>query len=171
MRPARDGRGMTVRAAWDPDDHELVGHSIQERLYPGLACFGCGPGNGVGLGLRSYAVGGAIEARFLPRPEHDNGAGHLNGGIAATLIDCHSAAAVYFTAHQRGWIPGPGSMPYVTAGLEVAYLRPAPLGSPLWLTASIAEASAAELVVEIEVSSDGEFRSTGRTRWKRLRVP
>lgn len=102
--------------------------SILERLYPGLACFGCGPGNVAGLSLRSYAADGTIEARFQPRPEHGNGAGYLNGGITATLIDCHSAAAVYFTAYQRGWIEQPGSMPYVTAGLEVAYVRPVPLG-------------------------------------------
>jgi hypothetical protein len=57
-----------------------------------------------------------------------------------------------------------------SAGLEVAYLRPAPLGSPLGLTASIAGATASELVVEIEVGSDGRLRSTGRARWKRLRV-
>jgi uncharacterized protein (TIGR00369 family) len=157
--PAPDGRAV---------NHST--QSVQEQLYPGLTCFGCGPGNAAGLGLRSYAADGAIEARFQPRPEHDNGAGYLNGGIAATLIDCHSAAAVYFTAHQRGWIQHPGSMPYVTAGLEVAYRRPAPLGSILRLTAAIAEAAEAELVAEIEVISDGKVRSAGRVRWQRLRV-
>lgn len=159
---------MTTTA--QTEDHWPAGRSIQEQLYPWLACFGCGPGNVAGLGLRSYAAEGAIRARFLPRPEHDNGAGYLNGGVAATLIDCHSAAAVYFTAHRRGWIHEPGTMPYVTAGLEVDYLRPAPLGSLVWLTASIVNAAEAELVVGIEVSSDGKLRSAGRTRWKRLRV-
>jgi acyl-coenzyme A thioesterase PaaI-like protein len=61
-------------------------------------------------------------------------------------------------------------MPYVTAGLEVAYLRPTPLGGLVRLTATIADAGAAELVAEIEVSSGGKTCSAGRVRWKRLRV-
>ena len=107
--------------------------SVQERLYPDLPCFGCGPGNAKGLRLKSYplgdAVGDPVTATFLPWPEHDNGLGYLNGGIIGTVLDCHSAAAVMLEADLRGWSPLPGRRPlsYVTAGLDVRYLRPAPL--------------------------------------------
>ena len=69
--------------------------SIQDRLYPDLPCFGCGPVNERGLRLKSYATGdGEVIAEFTPWPEHDNGTGFLNGGIIATVLDCHSAAVV-----------------------------------------------------------------------------
>lgn len=34
-------------------------------------------------------------ATFQPGPQHANGMGSLNGGIIATLLDCHSGAAVH----------------------------------------------------------------------------
>jgi acyl-coenzyme A thioesterase PaaI-like protein len=148
----------------------MTPQSIQEQLYPGLNCFGCGPGNASGLRLRSFAVDGRIEAHFRPRPDHDNGAGYLNGGIAATLIDCHSGAAVYLTAHERGWLPvGDISTPYVTAGLDVRYRRPVPLGSQIELVATVGEASPAEITVEVELSCDGKVRVSGTASWKRPR--
>src|SRR3954447_5424006 len=92
--------------------------SIQEQLYPGLTCFGCGHANPAGLRLRSYSGNGLVTATFQPWPEHDNGLGHLNGGIISTLLDCHSAAAVALEAESRGWTPLPGAdLAFVTAGL------------------------------------------------------
>ena len=61
--------------------------SIQERLFPTLRCFGCGPANPKGLRLRSFPAEGWVVARFAPWPEHDNGLGYLNGGIIATVLD------------------------------------------------------------------------------------
>lgn len=66
--------------------------SIQESLFPDLTCFGCGPANTEGFHLRSYQHGDLTVAMFTPRPEHDNGFGFLDGGIMATVLDCHSAA-------------------------------------------------------------------------------
>ena len=77
--------------------------SIQERLYPSVPCFGCGPNNPKGLQLRSYPGDGVVTAAFMPWPEHDNGFGYLNGGIISTVLDCHSAAAVMIEAERQGW--------------------------------------------------------------------
>ena len=72
-----------------------------------------------------------VTASFTPWPEHDNGLGYLNGGIIGTVLDCHSAAAVMLEAERSGWPPLPGAdLSYVTAGLDVRYLRPAPLHDP-----------------------------------------
>ena len=76
--------------------------SIQERLYPHLTCFGCGHANPKGLHLRSYPGDGEVTATFRPWPEHDNGFGFLNGGIIATVLDCHSGAAVFDESARRG---------------------------------------------------------------------
>jgi acyl-coenzyme A thioesterase PaaI-like protein len=144
--------------------------SIQERLFPDLPCFGCGPSNPRGLQLRSYPDGAGVAATFTPWPEHDNGLGFLNGGIIATLLDCHSAAAVVLESERRGIesIP-PALLPFVTAGLDVRYLRPAPLHEPVRLHAAVVAATDGEMTVEVELSWDGKPRAAGSAMWKRWR--
>jgi acyl-coenzyme A thioesterase PaaI-like protein len=144
--------------------------SIQERLYPALPCFGCGHGNPRGLRLRSYPTADGVVASFAPWPEHDNGLGYLNGGIIATVLDCHSAAAVMHRADEDGWAPLPGAaLPYVTAGLEVRYLRPAPLHDPVELRAVVTEASESQMTANAELLFDGKVRAAATAVWKRWR--
>jgi acyl-coenzyme A thioesterase PaaI-like protein len=146
------------------------GPSIQQRLFPDLPCFGCGPGNERGLQLRSYPWGDTVVAVFLPWPEHNNGLGYLNGGIIATLLDCHSAAAVTHEAARRGWPRLPGApLPYVTAGLELRYLRPSPLHQPVTLVARVTEASEAQITVDVRLEWDGKPRAEASALFKRWR--
>lgn len=144
--------------------------SIQERLYPDLPCFGCGHGNDKGLKLRSYPADGYVTAEFLPWPEHDNGLGYLNGGIISTVLDCHSAAAVVLEADRQGWGPLPGAdLSYVTAGLDVRFLRPAPLTEPVELRATVTSVAEPEMTVEVEMHWDGKVRAQATATWKRWR--
>jgi acyl-coenzyme A thioesterase PaaI-like protein len=144
--------------------------SIQERLYPGATCFGCGLANPKGLRLRSYAEDAVVVATFTPWPEHDNGLGYLNGGIIATLLDCHSGAAVLHEADLRGWVALPGAAyPFVTAGLDLRYLRPAPLREPVELRAIIAAADESVITVDAQLVWDGKVRAEASTLWKRWR--
>ena len=144
--------------------------SIQDRLVPGLACFGCGPANDRGLRLRSLPGDDGVTASFSPWPEHDNGLGYLNGGIISTLLDCHSAAAVLHEADVRGWEPLRGAaLPYVTAGLEVRFLRPAPLTEPVTLLAVVTDASEAQMTVDVQLCWDGRPRAAATALWKRWR--
>ncbi|RNL65742.1 PaaI family thioesterase [Nocardioides marmoriginsengisoli] len=145
--------------------------SLQETYFPNLPCFGCGPANEKGLQLRSrVADDGLVRASFTPWPEHDNGLGFLNGGIIATILDCHSAAAVTHEAFSRGWPPLPGAaLPYVTAGLEVRYLRPAPLDATVTLGARVTAASEAEITAEVWIEWDGKERAAASALWKRWR--
>jgi len=151
-----------------PPDHEPP--SVQERLYPGLTCFCCGHANPKGLHLRSYQDGDAVVGTFRPWPEHDNGAGFLNGGVIATVLDCHSFAAVMVEADRQGWEPlGGAPLPFVTAGIELRYLRPTPLYEPSGLWARLRSASADEVVAEAEVRWDGKPRAAAVTTWRRWR--
>jgi acyl-coenzyme A thioesterase PaaI-like protein len=144
--------------------------SIQERLYPQLTCFGCGHANTKGLKLRSYPRDDVVVGAFRPWPEHDNGFGFLNGGIIATVLDCHSGAAVFHRAHLLGMDPPPGApLLYVTAGLDLRYLRPIPLGQELELRARVTEADADQVTVEAELVWDGKPRAAATTLWKRWR--
>ena len=145
--------------------------SLQERYFPDLPCFGCGPANDKGLRLRSHArADGTVTALFTPWPEHDNGLGYLNGGIIATILDCHSAAAVTHEAFTRGWPPLPGAaLPYVTSGLAVSYLRPAPLTETVILEAEVAEASEAEMTAHVRLLWEDKTRAEVTAVWKRWR--
>ena len=144
--------------------------SIQERLYPWATCFGCGHANPKGLHLRSYPTDGVIVAEFLPRPEFDNGIGFLNGGIIATVLDCHSGAAVFHQADVLGLEPAEDMpYPFVTAGLDLRYLRPAPLDAPVELRAVISSIDESEAVVDVSLHFDGKPRAQATALWKRWR--
>jgi acyl-coenzyme A thioesterase PaaI-like protein len=144
--------------------------SIQEALCPDLTCFGCGPANPDGFHLRSYRDGDRTVATFTPRPEHDNGFGFLNGGIITTVLDCHTAAVVMWEADQRGWKAEKGApVPFITAGLEVRFLRPTPLGPVLSLHAAAEKVSESEVVVNAELVFDEKPRATLRAQWLRFR--
>lgn len=144
--------------------------SIQERLYPWATCFGCGHANPKGLHLRSYPADDETVATFLPWPEHDNGIGFLNGGIIATLLDCHSGAAVFHAADALGMQPA-DDMPYpfVTAGLDLRYLRPAPLDAPVELRAVVSSIDDAAAIVDVTLHYDGKPRAEASALWKRWR--
>lgn len=145
--------------------------SIQDRLFPATTCFGCGPANPRGLRLKSYLGDGCVTATFTPWPEHDNGLGFLNGGIIATVLDCHTAAAVLHEASLQGWEASPGAaIPFVTAGIDVRYLRPSPLDSAVELRAVVVASSEDEIVCDAELRYDDKVRATGHAVWARWRT-
>jgi len=73
-------------------------------------------------------------------------------------------------AHLRGWPPLPGAaLSYVTAGLDVRYLRPTPLHEELTLLGRVTEPGEDVMVAEVEVVWDGKPRATATATWKRWR--
>jgi acyl-coenzyme A thioesterase PaaI-like protein len=144
--------------------------SIQEALYPEIMCFGCGHANPKGFHLRSYRDGDLTVAEFTPRPEHDNGFGFVNGGIIATVLDCHGAAVVMWEAAQRQWEAAPGApIPFITAGFDLKFLRPTPLGPTVRLTASPVSVDEGEIVVRSELEFEEKPRAAMTATWKRFR--
>lgn len=163
---------MLVRVEWFAGYRRAMDDQpLQDRYFPELPCFGCGPSNAAGLQLKSFAADdGLVVAEFTPWPEHNNGLGFLNGGIISTVLDCHSAAAVTHEAFAQGWPPLPGAaLPYVTAGLDVRYLRPAPLHETVSLGARVTESSEAEITAEVWLDHDGKERARAVALWKRWR--
>jgi acyl-coenzyme A thioesterase PaaI-like protein len=146
------------------------GRSTQETYYPELTCFGCGQVNERGLRLQSYEVDGVVRATFVPWPEHDNGSGYLNGGIISTVLDCHATAAVQLEAHRQGWHPAPGSgLSFVTAALDVRFLRPTPLRESVALTAELLAVAEPEVTAVSHAISGGKTTATATSVWKRWR--
>jgi acyl-coenzyme A thioesterase PaaI-like protein len=144
-----------------------LGLSIQQRFFPDMTCFGCGPANSKGLQLHSYPAPTGTTADFMPWPEHDNGLGFLNGGIICTVMDCHSATPVLLEAERMGLSLGDVPLPFVTAGLTVKYLRPTPLTRPSRLHAQVTSADESAMDVAVELWADGKVRVQGTATWKR----
>ena len=145
--------------------------SIQESLYPELTCFGCGYANPHGLHLQSRNEDDLTVAEFTPSPEHDNGFGFLNGGIIATVLDCHGAAAVVWETVRRGWKdPGGSPVPFITASFDVRFHRPTPLGPTVRLTASPQSVDRSQIIVRSELTADGTVRATMTAAWARFHL-
>lgn len=139
--------------------------SIQERLYPDSTCFGCGCANPQGLQLKSFVADEGVIASFMPKASHSNGMGTLNGGIIATILDCHSGAAVLLDS-----VSDSGELVelWVTAGLQLRYRLPTYLEHPCELRAKIAERSDSSMVVTASLTSEGKTRVQAESRWARL---
>jgi acyl-coenzyme A thioesterase PaaI-like protein len=126
-------------------------------------CYGCGRLNPHGHQLKTRWDGDMTVSVFQPRPEHTAIPGYVYGGLIASLIDCHgtgtAAAAAYREAGRE-----PGSEPpfrFVTASLNVRFLRPTPLGPVLEVRGRVEEIKGRKVVVSASVSADGEVCATG----------
>ena len=54
-------------------------------------CWGCGCSNEHGLYIKSYWVEDKSVCTWMPNKSHKAGpTGYLNGGVIATIMDCHS---------------------------------------------------------------------------------
>jgi acyl-coenzyme A thioesterase PaaI-like protein len=142
---------------------ERTDPSLQERYAPDGRCFGCGPANSQGLGIRSYPSQGDAEevvADWSPSPYHEAFEGVLNGGIIGTLLDCHSNwAATHHLMRQRGADRPPTT---VTLDYAVRMRRPTPSTGPIHLTARVVESGEDRATVEATLSADGEVTATCR---------
>ena len=120
----------------------------------GNGCFGCGPNNHQGLAIKSYWQGGETHCQFQPEPHMSAGPPHfLNGGIIATVIDCHTVCTAAADAYrQEGREIGDGeTIWYVTGKLSISYKAPAPISGPVDIKARISERKGRKSVVECEL--------------------
>jgi acyl-coenzyme A thioesterase PaaI-like protein len=127
-------------------------------------CHGCGAGNASGLQLKSYWDGDEAVAHWRAQAHHCGGTqDNLYGGIIASLIYCHSlnlAIAHAYRAEGRAI----GSAPrigYVTANMNINYLKPTPIVERIELRASIAKLEGRKAWVHCKLSAAGIVRATG----------
>jgi len=134
--------------------------SLQERYAPRSICFGCGPANPSGLRIRSFPDGDRVVAEWTPTPGHEAFPGFLNGGVIATLLDCHSNwTAAEHLRRNRGSERPPAT---VTADLTLRFRRPTPSDQPVRLEARVVEALEYRATVEATLSSGGTVTATCR---------
>jgi len=126
-------------------------------------CYGCGRLNEHGLQLKSRWDGEETVATVHPRPYHMAIPGYVYGGLIASIIDCHgtgtAAAAAYRAAgREMGTEP---AFRFVTASLQVKYLRPTPLGVPLEVRGEVKKISGRRVTVAATVWAEGDLCARG----------
>ncbi|HET8845048.1 MAG TPA: PaaI family thioesterase [Ktedonobacteraceae bacterium] len=129
-------------------------------------CWGCGAHNPKGLHIKSSWAENGEETICTWQPQAYYTAAWpdiLSGGIIASLIDCHSVCTAMMVAHRAegvAWSSEP-SIIYITASLQVQYLKPTPLISPITLRAHVTEQTARKMIVQCSLSAQGEECARG----------
>ena len=127
----------------------------------GNYCFGCGKDNPKGLQLKSYwRDQDQAECIFQPQSHHAAGPEqYLNGGIIATIIDCHSicsAIAKHYQLEERAI--GQGEKIWcVTAGMSLKYLKPVPIAEPVQLLADFSDVKGKKIDVRCRLYSEDKL--------------
>ncbi|MFL6286762.1 MAG: PaaI family thioesterase [Pyrinomonadaceae bacterium] len=136
--------------------------SLQERYAPHNACFGCGPSNEKGLRIRSLPSddGEEVVCDWQPEPHHESFPGMLSGGIAGTLLDCHSNWTAAYHLMRKGGLESPPCT--VTADYSVKLHRPTPTDAPLHISARVVESREDRAIVEATINAGGKVTATCR---------
>jgi acyl-coenzyme A thioesterase PaaI-like protein len=137
-------------------------------------CWGCGRNNKFGLHIKSYWDGDEAVAHFTPQEHFTGHKGVLNGGIIATLMDCHCMGLAMAHAHREEGRQI-GSQPlitYVTASLKVDYLKPTPLnGQPLELRARVERVEGRKTYMACRLLAAGVETACGEVLGVRIAEP
>ena len=127
---------------------------------PIRGCYGCGADNPHGLHVKSFIQGDEGIAHWQPMEHHQAFPGFLNGGVAATLIDCHSACtAIALDCIDRGLDPENDVDKWPdgwTKAMTVEYLRPTPINKEITLRAKIVKKGRKSITVACSLFADGE---------------
>ena len=87
----------------------------------GFYCFACGTENPIGLNLHFYHSRDAVWTEITLKKVHEGWQNMAHGGIISTLLDeVMSWTVIYF---KRVF--------FVTRKMDVKYVRPVPIGTPL----------------------------------------
>jgi acyl-coenzyme A thioesterase PaaI-like protein len=148
--------------------------AFQDQI-PGNFCYGCGSLNEQGLQLKSYweAENESI-CRFIPSVHHAAGPLHfLNGGIIATIIDCHCVCTAIAWAYRAAGreIGGGETIWYATAALEVNYKCPVRIDREVILNAKVLETSDRKVVLNCLLYSASEETPCAEARVVAVRTP
>jgi acyl-coenzyme A thioesterase PaaI-like protein len=128
-------------------------------------CWGCGRNNEHGLRIKSYWQGDEAVCTWQAEPYYQAFPGFLNGGIIATIIDCHCINVANAVAYQ-GQEKEVGSelqAGYVTGSLSIKYLRPTPIDRPVLLRAKVKQILERKIIVSCSLFSDGIECARGET--------
>lgn len=127
-------------------------------------CYGCGRLNEHGHQIKSYWDGDETVSKFIPKEYHTAIPGFVYGGLIASLIDCHGTGSAALAAYrnENRAIDTLPALRFVTASLQVDYLKPTPLGPEIELRGKIIEVKGKKVITEISLIADGVVTAKGK---------
>lgn len=127
-------------------------------------CWGCGKNNKYGLQIKSYWDGDEAICIWKACSEHMAGPKNVvNGGIIATIIDCHSIWTAIASAYkqEKREINTKPIIWYVTASLHVDYLKPTFIEGDITLKATVRKNQGRKSLVSCSLFSEDEECALG----------
>ena len=126
-----------------------------QDYMPGNVCFGCGAEHPEGLQIKSFWEGETGVCIWQPQEKYRGWAHLLNGGILATLIDCHTMCTAMAHAYRTEGreLDTKPVYRYATGTLSVKYLKPTPNNVPITLRANIVEVKGRKTTLKCEAFS------------------
>lgn len=110
----------------------------------GYRCFGCDPGNPIGLRLHFRREGDVVRSTWEPRHELEGYPGVVHGGVQATLADELGGWYVYAVLETAG----------VTKDLQITYEASARVeDGPFTIAARGIERSQKHALIEVEITN------------------
>ena len=101
------------------------------KKLEGHNCFACGTANPIGLNLQFYRFGDAVYSDITLEKNHEGWENMAHGGIVSTLLDeVMSWTIMYF---KKTFL--------VTRKMEVKYIRPVLIGTPLVIKGEVMDGS------------------------------
>lgn len=100
---------------------------------PGNVCFGCGRENHQGLRISSDWEGEEAVCRWQPENKYQGWRGLVNGGIIATLVDCHCmcTSMAHAVRQENRSLESSPYYRFATGEMTIRYLKPTPSDRPL----------------------------------------
>jgi len=124
---------------------------------PENVCFGCGIHNPEGLQIHSYWEGNESVCTWMPEEKYHGWEDLLNGGIIATLIDCHCMCTAMADAYRREErdLDSEPEYRYATGTLQIKYLKPTSTHHEVELRAIVTETKGKKTVLKCHFFSQG----------------
>jgi acyl-coenzyme A thioesterase PaaI-like protein len=124
---------------------------------PENVCFGCGASNHEGLQIKSFWENDTSVLIWQSQEKYHGWAHLLNGGIIATLIDCHcmgTAMAYAYKSENRSLDSEP-IYRYATGTMTLKYLKPTSNDVPVEIRATVKEVKGRKTIMSCDLFSEG----------------
>ncbi len=120
-------------------------------------CWGCGCGNEHGHQIKSFWSGDEAICTWTAEKYHKAGPdNYLNGGVIATIIDCHSICTAIADRYREEDRELDSKPPIwcVTASMKIDYHKPTPIDRQVTLKAKVVKREGKKSLVSCTLYSD-----------------
>lgn len=129
-------------------------------------CFGCGKEHPEGLHLESFLQPDGKAVMHTTPPDRYTGGvpENLYGGFIAMLFDCHgtAAAAAFYLRHVGLPLSSENLQRFITAHLEVDFLKPTPMHNSLEVVAVQIQVTDRKVELALELRIGEEIFAKGK---------